>query len=247
MKHAQKMAAGVLVTLALISLSGCEEEESNDLAKAQQCMDRITSSNFAQAENCMAYVAKHDSQQANILKCSIKMLAGGLTSDKITQAYIKLSGNGGNKEAAFISVLALSPASKATEAQAYCERSQLKGLIYISNLAVVGSTIASAGGAGGYDPSNPTDLPSDAEIANMLTSCTPPGGTCGGNFSTIGAAVTTVSSSYCTGDNATNDVCTKVNSAITNSGGNPTAVAKYLICQLQTPPKTYDSGTDACI
>ncbi len=248
------LSIGAIVTGAVL-ISGCESEESNDLAKAQQCLDRVPSSNFAAAEACMSYVSKYDSQQANILKCSIKFVAGGLTTSKIANAYKRIAQDAYNStsstEAALIVSLALTPLSNATDAQAYCTRTGLKGLIYLSNLAVIGSTLASAaataGNLGGFDPNDPSSALSDTDLDAIVTTCTnyaSPGAGC--DYASIGSAVDALSDSYCAGANADAEVCTKINDAVAGSGGDPEVVSKQLLCLLDG--KTFDGGTPgSCI
>src|SRR5262245_32876876 len=103
-----KTIVALLVVCAGLSiLTSCETEESNDLAKAQDCMDKINSANYATADRCMAYVAKYDSQQANILKCAISFLDTGLTTDKVVAAYQALSQSAASNDAVFMTALAM--------------------------------------------------------------------------------------------------------------------------------------------
>lgn len=241
------LLSALLVAGGLALLNGCESKETDDMAKAQQCLDNISSTNHASAANCLSYIDQYDSAQANILKCSIKFLAGGLTTDKIISAYKQLStGSATNKEMVFMTVLALSPSTLATDAQTYCARSEDSGLVYLANLAVMGSmmadTIATLPGAT-YDPNDPSYTPpSPTEISNLLGACQPPSVdvNCTSKYATIGAAAATVAAGYCTGDQATSEVCTKVNSAISGANGDSTLIAKQLFCALDN--KTYSAG-----
>ncbi len=250
----QKVTVIGITALAVGALSGCEDEESNDLAQAQACMDNITSANYASAAACMTKIAKYDSQQANILKCSISFLSGGLTTHRVSEAYkqIALTSTAVNNQAVFMTVLALSPASLATTAQAYCERSQIKGLIYLANLSVMGSTLAAFitlnPAAGNYNPTDPTSPPpSAAEVNQAIDSCRPPSGSCGATqYTSIGESILTINQTYCVGENADTAVCQSFANAITGSGGSPTVVAKQLLCHYATPSKLYNFSTGNC-
>jgi len=252
MKTWHKVVALSAAVIATIFLVSCEDKEANALAQAQACMDGISSANYADANACMAYVEGYDSQQANILKCSIKMMSGGLTTEKVAEAYkaIAVTGGAASNEATFITILALSPASAATDAQVFCDRSGLKGLIYLANLAVVGSTMAAAipGGfptGSGWDPSVPGSMPDENDVNDIITNCAPPAN-CGGAEAAIGQSVIDMSEEYCVGDNATTTICQTINDSIAGAGGDPTVVAKQLMCQLKQPPQTYD-GVGNCI
>ncbi len=115
----------------------------------------------------MAYVSKYTSQQANILKCSILMTAGGLMEDKIVAAYKAVDDQANDKrEATFMTILALDepsvPAaySTAVEADAFCQKTGVPGLQYISGVVRIGSfmakTMAAIAGATPIDFNDPT-------------------------------------------------------------------------------------------
>ena len=64
--------------VVLLATFSCKKNsEADDLAKAQQCLDRVQESNPLGADECMNYVQKYSSQQANILKCAILVTSGG--------------------------------------------------------------------------------------------------------------------------------------------------------------------------
>ena len=95
----------VLSSWALIS---CEKNESDDINKAQKCLDEVRESNPDDALKCLEFVKAYDSQQANILKCSIYISSGGLMETKITKGYnILKDSSQTNKSASFMAVLAL--------------------------------------------------------------------------------------------------------------------------------------------
>lgn len=250
------MVARLLVfTLALsatLSLSGCIDEESDDLAKAQDCLDKIDSSNYTSAESCMSGIEKYDTQQANIIKCSIKLLTGGLTTERMVKAYTTLKDAAyTNKEAALISSLTLvsdlavppgkTAKTKAEEAKVYCDKTGLNGFVYISNLVYVGSSVAVAAGV---DPTNPNTFPNQGDVTTILGECTDfTSGTC--DHAAVGAAVEAIGATYCSAGNANSEVCTKINDAVAAAGGNATLVSKQLFCLLETPAKVYTTGV-AC-
>lgn len=246
-----KQLALILGMLVMtFSLSSCEDEEANNIAKAQDCLDKITSTNFASAESCMEFVNKYDTQQANIIKCSVKLLAAGLTTQRIAKAYTAISDSTyTNKEAALISIFALD-ATKATQAQGYCTKTQLNGFIYVANMVLIGSQMAAAAAAAGipgytYDPTVPSNFPTDAEVDAILDNCTSDFTTTNCNHAAMGAAVETISESYCAGNNADTDVCKKINEAVTAAGGDQALVSKQLFCLLDN--KHYSATpTEGC-
>lgn len=240
-----------LLILALSFLIyGCEDK--NKIAQAQACLDSITESNHAQAGSCLNYLDGDDSQQANIIRCSATLMSGGLTTTKMVNAYKALSGTTGggaavtNKDAVFIGTLVLSTPNinqgydTAVAGDAYCKKTNVTGLMYISGLAVMGTMIAKVGSSIGTYSNPPTEAEVDAAIANCTggtpdTACNP---------TSVGTVATTIATTYCANQSADQTVCTKVNDAITTSGGNTAKIGNALLCLLKKG--TYDPNTDTC-
>lgn len=214
------MGIGSITLLTLNFLSGCNDKEDNAIAQAQACLNAVPQASPSNANACMAYVTNYSSQRALAMKCSISFFSGGLTETKVFNAYRALKDSPSNKEAIFIATLGLTP-SAAQAASTYCNASQIKGYIYLAQLSVMGSSIASV--IGGYDPLSGV-APTQTEIQNAITTCT--GGGC--DDTAIGNAAITLNSVYCSQPGASQDVCPKIQEAITAGGGSAAGVAQYL-------------------
>ncbi|MBK7843673.1 MAG: hypothetical protein IPJ71_08270 [Bdellovibrionales bacterium] len=213
----------ILSTLAcfiFLGLLGCEDKDTNAVAKAQECLDKARVA--ADAVACRGLIEGKSSQQAYIVRCSIEFVAGGLITSKIAQAFTEQKNAGSKKEATLISFLSLGETSTADNAAAYCKLSGIPGLIYLANLSVIGTYM--------------TVLASSGDPSAFLSTCISGAGsgsdqgTC--NNTAIGTAVISIADSYCTGDNSTSDVCSKVNTAITSANGSPEEVARQFYEQL---------------
>lgn len=241
-----------LFLVASLFVLGCEEKDK--IAQAQACLDAVPSSSPSQASNCLAYVDGDDSQQADIIRCSALLMSGGLTTQKMVNAYKALSGTTGsgatvtNKEAVFISTLVLDNPSltsgytTAQQGDVYCQKTQVKGLMYISGLAVMGTMLAKVASDIGGAFSNP---PTEAQVNAAISDCvsgSPTSSSC--NPTTVGNVATTVANSYCSSANADQSVCTEVNSAIATSGGNTAKIGNALLCLLKKG--TYIPASDSC-
>ncbi|NCN95612.1 MAG: hypothetical protein GW917_02720 [Bdellovibrionales bacterium] len=228
--------------LLVLAFTGCEDAEVKDMAQAQQCLDAVPASAPQDAENCFAYVSAYDSQQANILKCSIKITSGGLSTQKIAEAYKAAdSSTLTNKEAVYIAYLALDKPnasggySLAQQAYPFCVKSQVSGLIFIAGLVQTASMIASVTGAT-FDLNNPAAA--QTAINTALQNCIAGAGC---NMNEVGTTLATLSTVYCASPSSDLGVCTDVNSAITEYGGDTTKTAQAFMCKLQK--KTFD-GTN---
>jgi hypothetical protein len=243
-----------LLGLSLLALPACNETETDDLSKAQQCLDQVNESNPTTATDCLQYTAGYTSQQAEILNCSIYMTAGGLVTSRIASAYeASQDSTITNKNASYMAFLALNLPTAAAgytaaqNAQTYCNASGDAGLIFISNLSVMGSWLnsvyAGANGGSSIDFSNPAAV--DTAVTGIIDGCqaNPPAASC--DSSVIGPAATTAATAYCATASANASVCSQINTAVTTAGGNNDKITQGLMCLLAN--KTYDPVGGTCI
>lgn len=249
---------GIIATIVLLTfISSCSKKgETEDLAKAQACLDNVAEGSPSQADACMDYVEQYSDQQANILKCAIKMTSGGLNENKIVKAYNALKDSTQtNKTAAFMAVLSLdyptvtAGYTKAVAADVFCQASGVPGLMYISGVILAGTYMNKtvfdlSGGVSGINVNDPAAI--NTAITNMLTQCTSatPPASCTSDLPTLGTTVIGLSGSYCANPSADQNVCGQINNAVTNAGGSSAAVGQALFCYLSN--KTYNATTGLC-
>jgi len=241
----------VLVVAVSMTLLSCKQDEMDDLAKAQKCLDDIPQSSHEAAIACLPIVAKYSSQQANILKCSIYMTYGGLVENRMVQAYRAVTVESNlNREATFMSMLALDTPNNVSDgyatavtADAYCQASGVPGLKYISGLVKMGSFMAKmindiAPGTDFSDPAAATTA-----IASLVDDCSanPRTGMCAStDLSVIGQSATVLAQSYCAADKSDSEVCANINAAVQAAAGDNEAIGRALFCFLDN--KTYSAG-----
>lgn len=233
----RRSAIGTLV-LALLFVVSCEDGDSDAIAKAQACLDKLdedSASLATEAEACRTRLTKVNTQQGWIIQCSVDFLKGGLTTKRIVNAYKNLDGSSAGaaqKEAFFIGVMALDDTADADNAFASCKKSGVESLIFIASMARAGTYIASA--VGGLLTGGEID---ENKVRDALEECTNPADPMNPqcDLEQIGESVLALESVYCTGANASSSVCQQVNVAIENSGGTSAGVGEVLACLLQNP------------
>ncbi len=250
-----KVLSVFLLTIGLVA-SGCvEKDETNNLAKAQECLDNVSQSNPTEATECLSYIEDYDSQQANILKCGIYMTSGGLIENKIVKAYeVMENSTVTNKEAAYMSILSLDKSTvtegytKALLADKFCQLTEVKGLMYLSGVIVAGTylnkTIQTITG-NAIDINDPSSI--NTAVNTMLAACTaspPTDAACTSDLATVGTVISSLASSYCASNSADKDVCSDINSAVDAAGGSSTNVGQALLCYMNN--KTFNSSTGYC-
>jgi hypothetical protein len=244
-------------------LASCKsQDEVNDLAKAQECLDKVNQTRPEEADSCLEYVEKYTSQQANILKCSIHMTSGGLVENKMVQAYKALEDDTiTDKTMAFMTVLALdNPTTtagyeKAVKAYEYCQLSGVPGLAYISSMILAGTQMGRAldtmGLWTGIDINDPATI--ESAVNQLVAACTDSTNINYGDCfppdtdeATLGTAVIALSQAYCSDAPDDDEVCVQINSTVANAGSDPTEVAHALFCLLAEPPQAYDPVNNDC-
>lgn len=248
---------GLLVMSCLVlGLVACKSDEADDLARAQDCLDHVSPNNPTDAGKCLQYVKDYNSQQANIIRCSIYMTAGGLVESKVVSAYNFLKSTSGltanNNSALFYSVLALDKPNKADglkNAQlgdVYCQKTGISSLITISSYIVVGSTLSNL--LGETDPNNPniadpTTTEGQTELNNQIQSCASDPWQTKCSPSVVGPAVVAIADSYCATDAADAKICDEIQGAVAG-GSTPTEVGNAVYCYLNN--QKYNPTTALC-
>jgi len=247
-----KWISTALILSISVTLISCNDGETDDLAKAQKCLDEVPQTAPANAKACLPYVAKYTSQQANILKCSIYMTSGGLVENKIVSAYKAVDNDSNsNREVAFMGILALDVPNvtegydTAVTADTYCQLTGVPGLQYISSIVKIGSNMAKLLASSGVDFSNPDSVAT--AVSDLVAKCNtdPRTAECSGaDLAGIGASAATLSEGYCASDNADSEVCENINAAVTAAGGDSSIVGDALMCYLGN--KTFNTTTKKC-
>ena len=218
-EFSKKIIIAGSVVLAVFLLGGCEE--STEVARAQQCLDKIDDTDgtnlAANSQACIDIVASVDSAGADVIRCSGYFLKGGLTTSRIVESATAMSAGGSNNEAKMIGALALSDKSVAQLANTYCAKTGIDGLAYLGSLALMGTTLNSISGAW---PAGTT--PDASQIAAALNTCK--SGGC--DDAIIGSSIVTLGDSYCAGSQKNSDVCIQLNQAIVSGNGNNALIAQ---------------------
>lgn len=213
-----------LPVLLLFALAGCDEiDDREKLGEAQSCLDGVTSSTYQKADECIDPIMGLNSPEANVVKCSGLLLGGGLTTQKVKNAALKLKEENASKnELLFISYLAISDQSRANSAATTCKSSKNRSLIYISSLVQLG-TLLVLNLPGGF-----TETPSLADLENLLNS-----GALDNDNATIGEIATNVVTNYCTDATKDQDVCKEFSAAV-NAGSSNEEIGQLVRDRLNT-------------
>ncbi len=229
------MKQAIIFTAALLSITfftSCENEDFNGINQAQSCIDNTSSTDYTSAERCYKYLDDVDGAEADLLRCSIAMFAGGITPVRVGNAFTNLASNtGGSADEAFlITTLAMDNNTKASTAASYCKDSGSAALSYLANLSVIGTQLAVIGGfAGGigsdFDPTN-TNVADGLDDCELSDSCQ----------AAIGAALVPLAEDYCAGGNADQAACSSITDAVEAAAGNEERMGELFLCLMQSPP-----------
>jgi hypothetical protein len=228
LKTSKVLIASIIAATSLFTL-GCEDEDDNKLVGAQECLDKLSSSDpaiAAKALTCANMVSGINSTHANIIRCSAYFMVGGITPVALITAFQNYdSASANDKPGVLMAALIQSDAGApgvpdiptAELTYNYCKASGVPSLIFISSMSFTGTTMASI--AGTTTPGGP---------GGFLDTCA--SGSC--DDTAIGNAVISMYDSYCVGDTASTPACQDIGSAI-SSGGSPADIAQALYDALQ--------------
>ena len=233
-----------LISLALLAFAtGCEDDAKSKIYDAQACLDNLDETvPYTQlrtaADACQNKLGTVTSQEANTIRCSARLLMGGMTANRFAKAADQMDGASSN-EAALISVLSLkgigsNTPEKQTDAKNLaksmfnaCTNSGVPGLVYIAGLSLTGTVMTNsiAIGCGGGDMTQCTEEQLVTEADNIVNTCI--SGSC--EPESIGQAAVAISDAYCTGDKAKEEICTDIEAAIQAGGGNSSSIGEQLL------------------
>ena len=220
MKAPRQLGLLLLVTLFSAFLLSCEDDDVDKLAKAQKCLNSADSA--SDAESCKQHLSGLDSQQANIIRCSLEMMIGGISTTTFINAFKELEDNeAAEKELFLIAALTQSTVDQAATSFSACKKSNVESLIYIAGLSQVGTNLALGAGLNLSDPNFPTQ----AQVDEIITDCQASPSTCGA--SVIVDNLETISAGYCSGAKKDDDVCQEIEQSL-GSGDANTILTNFL-------------------
>lgn len=222
-----------ICALTLAFATSCEKRDSDKVAEAQACLDAASSST---ALSCMAKVDGVDTEAANMIRCSANFIYQEFAEPtRLARIADQMKGgSGGGSAAVALGILAFSKASGSNTAAAlaqltsgYCVASKSKGMILLSQMALVGSTLATAAAAiitecdasqAGFDQNN-----CNTEIVQAACQTDP---------ATLGTAAQTAYQQSCVGSSQANSSVCQQFAQVTAGTTDPTTIGENLQAQL---------------
>ncbi len=129
--------------------TSCAEKDADKIGDAQQCINKATKTT---ALGCLSGISGLDSEASNAVKCAAMFISEGLSDParmyQIVQNASQAGNNGVNSAfgvLAFQGDDALTNATdvtKSTLSSAYCRKSKSPGLMWLSSLTSIATTVA---------------------------------------------------------------------------------------------------------
>lgn len=243
MKLFKFLISSLFIPLILL---GCANKEGDAISLAQNCLDQIPPDDGSQALRCIEFIEGFSSQGSDIIRCSAYFMSGGLTTRRIVDAFKKLENNDDDrKESLFISLLALDSIEVAQNADLFCKRTGLATYSYLSNLAVIGTTLQTVFGGGRFSDLTEEEL--KEAVQETLEGCQGNGSNaelisnCQAQAQVLAGSAVELSNSYCTTEKRKEEkVCQDIQGAIAASDGTNEQITAALFCLLDK--KTFVDG-----
>lgn len=219
---------GMITVLAAFSTSCEEKGDVVDIYVAQQCLNQAPETDKPALLKCLDPIAAIDTAEANVVRCSILLTAGGVTSSRLAKAMADQDSGGDSSMMTNFSfnTYGSSNKQKAREAKASCKKSGQKGLMGLGGFANTGTIICN-----GVDTCSTTfnagQIDSNmSDCANAANSCTAE------DKKEIGQTVIDMNEIYCSGGNSDLDECKTITEALVNvDPTDPDAVAAAILAK----------------
>ena len=200
-----------IIMMAILFIS-CEEDETNKIAAAQNCLNEAGQSN---AENCLSYIQGLTSKESFIIRCSEDFISAGITTSKLADAIINRDNQTTNQSSVLGMMAAFSFSNQADVEQAYsnCNKSGVESFVLFASLARISTNLVDIGGllstvANGEVP---TQQEMETIVNNILSSNLD-----SSNAEAIGEAAVSIGAEYCNREGASETVCNDINTAVSN-------------------------------
>jgi hypothetical protein len=232
------------LTLSTIVLGACSMEKSDDrvIASALSCLDSAQSQPAADA--CQAKVDGIDSQQASLIRCSANLIAQGVTGTRLATAFTQLnkapaSGTQSSQMLSFLVFAKAYPLDTSDLTYTNCTKSGVQSVAGLASMIQAATTVASLAGSldgSTLDPSSPSF--NSAQLTTNANTLYNDGSASGlAKKATIGQVAITAQASLCGTGSSLNsqDICKRLNTAITAGGGDAATIGQALLNQLLHP------------
>lgn len=224
-----------VVCLALV-LGGCAKTEADKIYDAQACLDKSTSGT---ALACMDKLEGATSEAAYLIRCSAHFIYQEFTEPaRLANVADALKNSSGGASAASALALGLMAFTKpdtsgadtyAAEALDYCTKAKSKGMILLSSMARIATSVVAAGGAAvitSCDTSSPGYNSATCQASVATAICSAPDEVVGN------AALTAYQQSCVGGSQSASSMCEQFGAASSGTS-DPTTVGEALQDQIK--------------
>ena len=140
MSKMRQLAFIFLSIILSFVLVACEEDEDQQIAEAQACLNKATPAN---ANACLTKVSGLTSERAYYIRCSVRFLSQGFQGSRFADAFEQLSeendGGGGGGNDAMATALTVMTFDSTTVAESTLNECLLSGSTGLSRLASISS------------------------------------------------------------------------------------------------------------
>lgn len=236
MTHGSRSLSSVaaLCALSLFLCSSCEKKDSDKVAEAQACLDAATADT---ALLCMEKVSGVNTESANLIRCSANFIYQRFTDPtRLSKIADQMkTGSGASSAATAIGLLAFGRPTSAQalalmqETSSYCVASKSKGMILLSQMALIGTTLSNlVAGAALITTCDTSDPAYDATACKDAVK----DAACDADSATLGNAALTAYGQSCQGSSQSNSSVCQQFATVTAGTTDPTTIGENLQTQL---------------
>lgn len=139
----------LVMSVFVLGLSGCADDDVSRLAEAQDCLDSATVST---AESCMSKVSGLESSQSYMIRCSIRFLMASFDTERFVDAFEALSNDsGGDTTLKALAIFKFDSRPEMDTTLSDCNRSESPGMMGLARISDLATYIVTDIGGGTFD------------------------------------------------------------------------------------------------
>ncbi len=231
--------------ITFIGAVGCESKDDQNLAQAQQCLDKASPTTV---DGCTSFITNDVSPKAYMIRCAADFIRNGFIGSRIAEAFqkIKDNGSGQNVDAmgTALSFMAFPSMDLVNQAQSNCEKSGVPSMLRLVTMSSMATLLTTATADLIGTPANADGTYSETQIKEAIdkfTDLTSVTGTPEEQLAKIeerkeqlGAVVQAAAPAYCGEGSAfaEKEICTDLNAA-TAGGKSPSEIAEEILLRLK--------------
>ncbi len=166
---ASKLLLFFALLMTFVGTVGCESKDDQNLAQAQQCLDKASPSTV---DGCTSLIASDVSPKAYMIRCAADFIRNGFVGSRIAEAFQKIKDNGSGQNidamGTALSFMAFPSMDLVNQAQSNCEKSSVPSMLRLVTMSSMATLLTTATADLIGTPANSDGTYSETQIKDAI-------------------------------------------------------------------------------